>query len=67
MKLQRANRIPDLTVRAGYRKHNETDDYAFIIEAQLPIPIFNQNQGNIAKARLEVDQAPLSVRKSYAH
>lgn len=57
LKLQRANRIPDLTVRAGYRTHNETHDHSFVIEAQLPIPIFNQNQGNIAKARVEINQA----------
>ncbi|MBA2367677.1 MAG: TolC family protein [Candidatus Protochlamydia sp.] len=57
LKLQKANRIPDVTLRGGYRQHNETDDYAFVIEAQIPIPIFNQNQGNISKARLEINQS----------
>jgi len=57
LKLQQANRIPDITLRAGYRQHNETDDYSFVIEAQIPLPIFNQNQGNIAKARLGINQS----------
>jgi len=57
LKLQKANRIPDVTLRAGYRTYGDTSDHAYVLEAQIPIPIFNQNQGNIQKARQEINQA----------
>ncbi len=48
--LQRANAIPDPTVSVGVRDFRETRDQAFMLGVSLPIPVWNQNQGNIAKA-----------------
>lgn len=42
--------IPDLTVSAGYRRLNETEDNTFIGAVSIPFPIFNRNQGSIASA-----------------
>jgi outer membrane protein, heavy metal efflux system len=65
-----AERFPDLTVGAGPRYYNETDDTAFVMNITVPIPIFNRNQGatqearfNLAKARESRKTALLKTQK----
>lgn len=55
--LERANAIPDPTFSAGVRDFRETRDQAFMLGVSLPIPVWNQNQGNIAKARHEASKS----------
>lgn len=55
--LERANAIPDPTLSVGVRDFRETSDQAFVVGVSLPIPVFNLNQGNIAKARNEVSKS----------
>lgn len=55
--LEKANAVPDPRVTAGFRQYRETDNSAFVVGLSIPIPILNQNQGNIAKARAEVTKA----------
>lgn len=45
-----ANKIPDLTLNAGFRHLNGPGGAAFTIGASLPIPLANKNQGEIAAA-----------------
>ncbi len=52
-----AGRIPDLTLGAGPRYDNETDDTAFVFNISVPIPIFNRNQGAGQEARFELASA----------
>jgi outer membrane protein, heavy metal efflux system len=52
-----AERIPDLTVGAGPRYYNETDDTAFVMNVSVPIPIFNRNQGAAQEARFNLAKA----------
>jgi len=54
--LERARRIPDLSLSGGYRQIPETDDTAFIAEIAIPLKIFDRNQGNIEAARHSVAQ-----------
>jgi cobalt-zinc-cadmium efflux system outer membrane protein len=49
--LERANAIPDLTLFAGGRNFQETDDNAFVAGVSIPLPLFDRNQGGIAAAR----------------
>jgi len=49
--LAAAERIPDLTVGAGPRYYNESDDVAFVMTASIPLPLFNRNQGGTMEAR----------------
>ena len=70
VKLADADSIPDLTVGAGPRYYNETDDVAFVMNVSVPIPIFNRNQGgtkearfNLAKARESRKAAVLKAQK----
>lgn len=55
--LEKANAVPDPRVTAGFRQYKETDNSAFVVGLSIPIPILNQNQGNISKARAEVTKA----------
>lgn len=54
--LERARRIPDLSLSGGYRKVPETGDTAFIAEIAIPLKIFDRNQGRIEEARQAVAQ-----------
>ena len=52
--LEEANAIPDPSVSLGVRDFRDTNDQAFVLGVSIPIPLFNANQGNIARARSEV-------------
>jgi cobalt-zinc-cadmium efflux system outer membrane protein len=49
--LAHSEAFPDLTLSAGVRNFQETDDNAFVAGISIPIPLFNRNQGGIAEAR----------------
>ncbi|MGD5416648.1 TolC family protein, partial [Xanthomonas citri pv. citri] len=42
---------PDVRLSAGWRHYNETNDDAVRLSLTVPIPIFDQNQGNILSAQ----------------
>jgi len=42
---------PDVRVSAGWRHHNDTNDDAVRLSLSVPIPVFDQNQGNILSAQ----------------
>lgn len=51
LRLQKAQRVPDVTIGAGPRMLGKGDDYTLgTIGFSLPLPFFNRNQGNIAEA-----------------
>ncbi|MDO9264959.1 MAG: TolC family protein, partial [Desulfosalsimonadaceae bacterium] len=49
--LKDAEAIPDVTIGAGPRYSNETNDTAFVMAVSVPIPFFNRNQGERQEAR----------------
>ncbi|OYU90898.1 MAG: divalent cation transporter [Bradyrhizobiaceae bacterium PARB1] len=49
--LARLKPYPDVTVAAGWRKYNDTGDSAVRLSLSVPIPVFDQNQGNILSAQ----------------
>jgi cobalt-zinc-cadmium efflux system outer membrane protein len=53
--LQRAIGKPDVTVQANYSHVNAIN--AATIYSSIPLPIFNRNQGEIARARYAITQA----------
>ncbi|MXZ12955.1 MAG: TolC family protein [Candidatus Dadabacteria bacterium] len=55
--LERARAIPDPGFSLGVRDFKDSGDQAFVLSVSLPIPVFNRNRGNIARARAEVRQA----------
>ena len=54
--LERAQRMFDLTLSAGVKRFEESDDYAFTMSMSLPIPIFDRNQGGVLEARYRLAQ-----------
>ncbi len=49
--LARLRPYPDVRVAAGWRHFNETNDDAVRLTFSVPIPVFDQNQGNILSAQ----------------
>lgn len=58
---ERARRVPDVTVIAGGRHYADQGDGALVLGFALPLPLFNQNQGNILAAARAETQARLEL------
>lgn len=58
----RSEVVPDLTLSAGVRNFQETDDNAFVVGVSMPIPFFNRNQGGVSEARARIDKAQSEQR-----
>ncbi len=61
--LEKSKVIPDLSLTFGFRKLNETSSSAFVLGASVPIPIFNNNKGNIQYTQIKQQQTAFSYRK----
>jgi outer membrane protein, heavy metal efflux system len=59
-RLQRALRTPNLTIGGGYWRNYGTN--AVVFGATVPLPFFNRNQGGVARAEAERQQAESRVR-----
>lgn len=62
--LEKANAVPDPRVSAGFRDFRETGNKAFVVGLSIPLPVFNSNQGNIAKARAELSRTASDQKAS---
>jgi cobalt-zinc-cadmium efflux system outer membrane protein len=62
--LERAQAIPDPNFSLGVRDFRDSGDQALLFGVSFPIPVFNQNSGNISKARAEVTQAESDGRQA---
>ena len=50
LSLERAKAIPDITLTAGARRVESSDDTGAVLQFSVPLPLFNRNQGDIAAA-----------------
>jgi cobalt-zinc-cadmium efflux system outer membrane protein len=73
VELEDAQRIPDMTLGLGPRHYNETDDWALVVGVEMPIPVFDRNQGarrasrnQLARSREEQRSAELGLRLALA-
>jgi cobalt-zinc-cadmium efflux system outer membrane protein len=66
LRLERARAIPDVTLTAGYRRFQETDNNALVVGASVPLPLFDRNQGNVAAASSRVAAASEQRRAAEA-
>ncbi len=62
VELAEANAIPNVTVEAGYRRYEDTNDNGFVFGASVPLPVLNRNQGAIAEARHQLRAAKEAQR-----
>lgn len=70
--LERARRIPNLTVGAGVRRFEETGDSAVVAGFSIALPFFDRNRGNIdaasariAKSLYEHSAAKIDLRSRF--
>ena len=52
--LEKARRVPDLTVGGGYKHYSVSageDVGTFLVEVSIPLPLFNRNRGGVQAAR----------------
>lgn len=62
LKLQKSISLPDLTIGYDYDKGgNYTREYSGLI-VQMPLPIFDRNQGRIQESQYKVNQADLQFQ-----
>ena len=60
--LEKAEAIPDPSLNLGVRDFRDSGEQAFVVGVSLPIPVWNQNDGGIAKAQGELRQIESDVR-----
>jgi len=54
LKLQQANRVPDVELSAGVSRFEESGDHAFAAGFSIPLPLFDRNQGGLREARMNL-------------
>ncbi len=55
--VERARRIPDLTLTLGAKRDNELGRNQAVIGVAVPLPLFDTNRGNLAEALRRQDKA----------
>lgn len=63
--LQKVNIYPDIVVNAGYSRAGD-DNNGYIFGLDIPIPLFNQNKGNICRAEWDYYKAEKESELIYA-
>jgi len=61
---EESNAIPDLTITAGYKRLVDINANSFVIGASIPLPVFNQNQGSIQAAQIELDKKSIEFKSA---
>lgn len=62
VRLARSQRVPDLTVGAGARRLEQTNDTAAIFSLSIPIPLFNNGRAALSQASAERQRADAQRR-----
>ncbi len=62
LRLQQAERIPDLTLSFGAKQDEASNDHALIAGVSIEIPLFDRNQDGIAAARARKREAEALAR-----
>jgi cobalt-zinc-cadmium efflux system outer membrane protein len=64
MELARAGAIPDVTAGLGLRYLQESDDAALVFGVEIPLPLFDRNQGARSAAQAETNRARALAREA---
>ena len=57
VRVERTRAVPDVTVSAGLRRFSGDNSVALVAGVSVPIPVFDQNRGNISAAQGELQGA----------
>jgi len=70
--LEKSKAVGDITIGAGIKRFNETDDNAVVFGVSIPLPLSDRNQGakqeavyNLAKSREEQKAAWLKMQNEF--
>lgn len=61
LKLQKANALPRLSMKAGYDKNGNICHNFFGIGATLTLPLLDRNQGNIKQSKVECERIQIEA------
>lgn len=64
LELAKAQRIPDITVEALYRRLEAEDRNAFDMGVSIPLPLFDRNTGRVRETRAESAAAEAHIRST---
>lgn len=59
--LERSRATPDVTLGLGIRRYRETSDTAMVMSLSVPLPVFDRNQGGIARAGAQLTQTEFAA------
>jgi outer membrane protein, heavy metal efflux system len=62
LELERAMRIPDVTLTGGFKRSNLDELNAWVAGMSIPLPLFNKRRESIAEARIRLDKASLDQK-----
>jgi cobalt-zinc-cadmium efflux system outer membrane protein len=62
LELEKAKRIPDVTLSGGVQQFNDGSGTGPFFGASMPLPIFDRNQGNILGARYKLEKVGAESR-----
>jgi len=72
LELEQSKRTPDITLKGGYRRLEQTSDDAITFGISVPLKFFNRNQGaiseaqnNLAKTKEERRAAEIILKKNF--
>jgi cobalt-zinc-cadmium efflux system outer membrane protein len=57
LRLEKAQRYPDLTIAGGFKYLSEWNDQTYVMGMSLPLPFLNRNQGAILEASNNLQKA----------
>lgn len=66
LELEKAKRIPDLTVKGGVKYYSDTDENAFVAGVSIPIPLFDLNTGGVREAQFNLARVREEARAAEA-
>jgi cobalt-zinc-cadmium efflux system outer membrane protein len=64
IELAEANAVPNVTLEAGFRRFEDSEESGFVFGASVPLPVLNRNQGAIAEARYQLAAAREAQRSA---
>ena len=66
LRLEKAARVPDVTLSGGVQRFLETDDQAYLVSMSLPLPFFDRNQGGVLERERDLARAAEERRAAEA-